>query len=114
MSFIMELQRGVAPLWEKMVTHRFVQELGDGTLPWEKFQRYFEQDYVFLRQGWIHMISLAIAKSPDFDKARTLTRIFELGVGRGRGVVSAGVSGDGDVERGCERAGGAADDGRLR
>ena len=28
---------------------------------------------MFLRQGWIHMISLAIAKSPDFDKARVLT-----------------------------------------
>ena len=73
MSFTSELQRGVEPLWEKMVTHRFVQELGDGTLPWEKFQRYFEQDYVFLRQGWIHMISLAIAKSPDFASARVLT-----------------------------------------
>ena len=73
MSFTSELQKDVAPLWEKMVTHRFVQELGDGTLPWEEFQRYFEQDYVFLRQGWIHMISLGIAKSPDFDSARVLT-----------------------------------------
>ena len=73
MSFTSELQRGVGPLWEKMVTHRFVVEVGDGTLPSEKFQRYFEQDYVFLRQGWIHMIAMAIAKSPDFDSARVLT-----------------------------------------
>lgn len=42
-------------------------------MPWEKFQRYFEQDYVFLSKGWIHMISLAIAKSPDFASARVLT-----------------------------------------
>ena len=72
MSLSEELQRGVGALWEKMVTHPFVQEMGEGTLPWEKFQVYFQQDHLFLRD-WIGLLCLGITKSPDFDAARKLS-----------------------------------------
>ena len=85
MSFSKELQRGVSPLWEKMVTHPFVQELGANTLPWEKFQRYFQQDYVFLR-GWLSLICLGIAKSPDFHGARKLSGFLNSALGGEEGL----------------------------
>ena len=54
-----------------MVTHPFVTEMGDGTLPAEKFRTYFLQDYVFVRD-LVSMTALGISKAPDFDAASRL------------------------------------------
>ncbi|MEE8442182.1 MAG: TenA family protein [Dehalococcoidia bacterium] len=59
-------------LWERMVTHPFVAELGDGTLPMEKFQRYFLQDYLFLKT-LAKVVGLAIAKAPSLEAAQPLS-----------------------------------------
>ena len=85
MSFTEELQKGVKPLWEKVVTHPFVRELGDGTLPEEKFKVYFQQDHLFLRD-WISLLSLGIAKSPDFDAARKLSAFMSQVLGGEEGL----------------------------
>ena len=74
-----ELQAGVGPLWERVVTHPFIIELGDGTLPRKIFDVYFEQDYLFVKELVI-LRSLAKAKAPDYDDA---ARHFGLG---GEGV----------------------------
>ena len=66
-----ELRKGVEPLWERIVTHPFVIELGDGTLSPEKFQVYFQQDYLFLRD-WIALMCNGVSKAPDFALARPL------------------------------------------
>ena len=58
-------------LWEAMVTHPFVGALGDDTLPLEAFQRYFLQDYLFVRD-LVALLGLAIARAPDFESARRL------------------------------------------
>ena len=58
-------------LWAAMTGHVFVRELGAGTLTPERFQRYFQQDYVFLRD-FCSLVALAIAKAPSFDAARRL------------------------------------------
>lgn len=80
MSFSQELQAGVAPLWELVVTHPFVIRLGNGTLPQEIFDVYFAQDYLFLKD-WAILLSLATAKAPDFDAARHLVGFLHLGLG---------------------------------
>ena len=49
MSLSEELRESVGPLWEKTVSHPFVIELGDGTLPTEKWRVYFQQDHLFLK-----------------------------------------------------------------
>ena len=85
MSFTQELKEGVGPLWERMVTHPFVEELGQGTLPWEKFQRYFQQDHIFLRD-WISLLTLGITKAPDFDSARHLSAFMNLVLGGEEGL----------------------------
>ena len=80
-----DLQAGVGPVWERVVTHPFVIELGDNTLPQETFDRYFDQDYLFLRD-WAIMLSLATAKAPDFDAARQLVGFLHLGLGGEEGL----------------------------
>ena len=62
-------------LWHRMVTHPFVTEMGDGTLPVEKFKTYFLQDYVFVRD-LVSMTALGISKAPDFEGANVLNRFL--------------------------------------
>ena len=58
MSLCDELQEGVGSLWARVVTHPFIIELGDGTLPQEIFDVYFEQDYLFVKELAILLVSL--------------------------------------------------------
>ena len=71
MSRVQTLQAKHKGLWEQVVGHPFTVELGGGSLPLEKFQRYFLQDYVFLR-AFTTLIALAIAKAPSYASARPL------------------------------------------
>lgn len=71
MSLMRRFRADNEALWERAVTHPFVQELTLGTLPLEKFQRYFLQDYAFLRE-FSTLLALSVAKSPDTDTARRL------------------------------------------
>ena len=75
-----ELRGEAGPLWERVVTHPFVTELGDGTLARQTFDIYFDQDYLFLKD-WAVLLSLAVAKAPDFDAARHLVSFLHLGLG---------------------------------
>ena len=56
-----------------MVTHPFVEEMGDGTLPPEKFRRYFLQDYVFVKD-LVPMIALGAAKAPSIEDGYPLVK----------------------------------------
>ena len=75
MSLVEELLSQHNELWERVITHYFVRELGDGILPLEKFQRYFLQDYVSLRD-FTTLLALTVAKAPSFDAARPITRFL--------------------------------------
>ena len=81
-----ELQKGVGSLWERVATHPFIIELGEGTLPQEIFDVYFEQDYLFVKELVI-LRSLAKAKAPDFDDA---ARHLGLGGEGGRCTFTTG------------------------
>jgi len=71
-----DLRRANQELWERMVTHPFPQELGDGTLPREKFRRYFLQDYAFVGP-LIKLVALGVAKAPDLSSARPLAAFLQ-------------------------------------
>ena len=79
MSLSDDLREGVGPLWDGVVKHPFVIELGDGTLPKEKFRVYFEQDYLFLKD-WVKLLGLGVAKSPNFDSARSICSFLNGGL----------------------------------
>jgi len=72
MPFSDDLRKANEDLWERMVTHPFVVELGEGTLPLEKFQRYFLQDYLFLRT-LAKVVALAVVKAPSLEVAQPLS-----------------------------------------
>ena len=80
-----QLKSGTGNRWQKVVIHPFVTELGDDTLPWDKFQVYFDQDYLFLKD-WSILLSLATAKAPDFDAARHIVEFLSLGLGGEEGL----------------------------
>ena len=75
MSLTEELRQKYHDLWERMVAHPFVVEMGEGTLPVEKFRRYFLQDYVFV-DDLVAMTAMGIAKAPDFGSADRLNRFL--------------------------------------
>ena len=85
MSLSDDLRASVDPIWEKVVGHPFVRELGDNTLPPETFNVYFDQDYLFLKD-WVVLFSLAAAKAPDFDAARHIVGFLHLGLGGEEGL----------------------------
>ncbi len=76
MSLIRELRAKYDDLWERMVTHPFVLEMGDGTLPTAKFRAYFLQDYVFVKD-LVSMVAVGVSKAPDFRAAGMLNRFLE-------------------------------------
>lgn len=75
MPLTQELRHKYHDLWEKMVTHPFVLEMGDGTLPVEKFRSYFLQDYVFVRD-LVSLTALGMSKAPDFAAASMLNQFL--------------------------------------
>ena len=62
-------------IWEKEHAHPFVVELGNGTLPLEKFQWYMRQDYLFLIE-FSRVIALAVAKAPSLDDMGWFARLL--------------------------------------
>ena len=71
MTLTQELRHQHHDLWHGMVTHPFVVEMGDGTLPVAKFRAYFLQDYVFVHD-LVALISMGLAKAPTFLAANQL------------------------------------------
>ncbi|KIC47838.1 thiaminase II [Tateyamaria sp. ANG-S1] len=61
--------RDATPAWPAYTGHRFVQGLGDGSLPRAAFLHYLKQDYVFLihfSRAW----ALAVTKADTVDEMR--------------------------------------------
>ena len=55
-------------IWEASYAHPFVQGIGDGTLPEERFRYYLAQDYVYLIE-FSRFFALAAAKARASDHA---------------------------------------------
>lgn len=55
--------------WRAYIQHRFVTQLGDGSLASESFQHYLKQDYLFLIQ-FARAFALAAYKSPTLADLR--------------------------------------------
>ena len=67
MDWLLKLPK-VKNIWHKYTHHKFVEEMGDGTLDIEKFKFYLEQDYLFLIQ-FARANSLAGYKSGKLEDA---------------------------------------------
>ncbi|MBI2152694.1 MAG: thiaminase II [Candidatus Rokubacteria bacterium] len=59
-----ELRMSAEPIWSQSLSHPFVNGIGDGSLPVEKFKFYIRQDYAFLVE-YARVLALAVAKGRD-------------------------------------------------
>ncbi len=57
------LATGAGELWHRGVTARFLDAVGDGSLPEEAFHRWLVQDYLFV-QGFTRFLALAASRTP--------------------------------------------------
>jgi thiaminase/transcriptional activator TenA len=51
-------------IWKKILEHKFLLEMIDGTLPLDKFQYYLKQDYYYLLM-FVRCLGLAVAKDDE-------------------------------------------------
>jgi len=70
MGFSEELRKENRRIWDAILGHPFVLELGAGTLPLEKFTYYIKQDYLYLID-FARCIGLAASKAEDVDDMRS-------------------------------------------
>ena len=75
MDLIRELRYRHGNLWDSVVNHRFVLEMGDGSLGKDQFKRYLIQDYMFIKDLVI-LIALGIAKANDLYYSTILNRFL--------------------------------------
>ena len=78
MTLTSDLKAKYCGLWELMTYHRFVSQLGDGSLPPRIFKTYFLQDYVFVND-LVVLAAQALAKAPNL-KAAAIFNDFLTGV----------------------------------
>ena len=58
--------------WMAAISHPMVRQIGDGTLPYPTFRRYFEQNVPYL-MDYARAIGLIIGKAPDIPAIDVLT-----------------------------------------
>ncbi len=63
MAFAAEQLARVKPLWDTMLSHRFLLETRDGTIPDDRFAVWMRQDYLFVEAA-IPFIAGMIPKAP--------------------------------------------------
>ena len=76
MSFSDHLRKIAQPIWDAQLTHPFVIQLGNGTLPERKFKYYILQDARFLGD-LARVFSAAAQKAPDSESALRLNKLAE-------------------------------------
>jgi thiaminase/transcriptional activator TenA len=63
-------------IWEANYTHPFVQGIGDGTLPAERFRFYLAQDYVYLID-FCRFNAVAAAKAPALSPMERFAKLLD-------------------------------------
>lgn len=76
MSFTEELAPVAEPIWDAIVEHPMVQQLGDGTLDEVPFQYWVKQDYVYLVE-YSRVFAHGAAGAPDLDRMGRFAELLE-------------------------------------
>jgi thiaminase/transcriptional activator TenA len=74
-SFSDSLRREADSLWTKILTHPFLVEMGEGTLPLDTFRFYVKQDYAYLVE-FCRCLGITVAKVEDMETMRTLASLL--------------------------------------
>ncbi|WP_318568872.1 thiaminase II [Salinigranum marinum] len=76
MSFTDTLEPVAEPLWDAIVDHPMVSQLGAGTLDESPFRYWVRQDYVYLVE-YSRLFALGAAKAPDLRRLGTFAELLE-------------------------------------
>ena len=77
MSFTDALLDAARPVWEAQVEHPFVAGIADGTLPEEKFRRWVEQDYRYLKE-FARIFAWAAARAERLEAMQWYAGVLDL------------------------------------
>jgi thiaminase/transcriptional activator TenA len=75
------LHAAAASIWQKTLTHPFITDLGEGSLPLDNFRFYMCQDYVFLIE-YSRLLALATAKAPDLETMGQFANLLDATLNR--------------------------------
>ncbi|MGL6106237.1 thiaminase II [Romboutsia sp.] len=56
-------------LWEQYLVHPFITEIGEGTLPKEKFLNYLIQDYLYLKE-FVRVFAMGVVKAKSIEEMK--------------------------------------------
>ncbi len=73
MTVSQRLRVAAALVWDRCLAHPFVQGIGDGTLPVEKFRHFMLQDYLYLFD-YARVFALGVVKARDPALMRTFAQ----------------------------------------
>lgn len=76
MSFVETCKKRVAQKWQKILSHPFLVELSEGTLPRGKFDYYLSQDDFYL-QDLLSTLGILVAKSGGELKRFAISLLWE-------------------------------------
>jgi thiaminase/transcriptional activator TenA len=66
MAFHDSLRQAAQPIWDAILAHPFLKELGEGTLPHERFLYFIRQDYLYLFD-FARVLCLGGSKAEDLE-----------------------------------------------
>ncbi|CEL93688.1 unnamed protein product [Vitrella brassicaformis CCMP3155] len=72
-----ELERAAGADWKRATHHPFIEGIGGGTLPQEKFKIYLMQDYIFL-ESFARLIARIIAAAPAMPQISKLSSFLAV------------------------------------
>ncbi|KZN23137.1 thiaminase II [Haladaptatus sp. R4] len=76
MSFSSDLETVAEPIWDAIVAHPIVEELGAGTLDEEPFRYWVRQDYIYLID-YARVFAHGATKAPDLEWMGTFAKLLD-------------------------------------
>jgi len=76
MGFTNDLEPVAEPIWQSIVDHPMLVELGRGTLDEGPFKYWVKQDYRYLTE-YARVLARGAAKAPDLDRMGTFAELLE-------------------------------------
>jgi thiaminase (transcriptional activator TenA) len=77
MAFSEELYGDARRIWDAQLAHPFVQGIGDGSLPVERFRRWVCQDYLYLKE-YARLFAWAVAKADRLESMGWYAKVLDL------------------------------------
>jgi thiaminase/transcriptional activator TenA len=75
-GFSEALREEASTIWEIIFGHPFLAEMGEGSLPLDRFRFYVKQDYAYLIE-FARCLGLAATKTDDVDTMRTIANLLK-------------------------------------